>query len=103
MNLQEKANVHNKFEFTVVDAKTGKEKQKAVAYNTILDQWFNARVVNAYPSYNNGASRTYDVLQYITLADVCVLPLIAAFAARSIAHQNLTILGFAPRHESTMG
>lgn len=66
MNLQEKANVHNKFEFTVVDAKTGKEKQKAVAYNTILDQWFNARVVNAYPSYYNGASRTYDVLQYIT-------------------------------------
>ncbi len=66
MNLYEKVNVHNKFEFLVVDSVTGKEKQKAVAYNTILDQWFNARVVNAYPSYNNGASRTYDVLQYIT-------------------------------------
>lgn len=66
MNLQEKAIIHNMFEFLVVDANTGKEKQKAVAYNTILDQWFNARVVNAYPSYYNGASRTIDLLQYIT-------------------------------------
>ena len=53
MNIKENAKVHNKFEFTVVDAITGETKQKAVAYNTILDQWFNARVVNAIAGHHH--------------------------------------------------
>lgn len=40
MNIFENAAVHNKFDFLVVDANTGEEKQRAVAYNMILNYWF---------------------------------------------------------------
>lgn len=37
MDLNQNITVHNKFEFEVVDVTTGEVKQKAVAYNTVLN------------------------------------------------------------------
>jgi hypothetical protein len=65
MNIKENAFVHNKFEFTVVDANTGEVKQKAVAYNTVLDTWFFARLLNSY-TWTGGPGRTANLLEYIT-------------------------------------
>lgn len=44
MELKQNVKLHNKFEITVCDAKTGKEKQKAYAYNVILDNFFKMRL-----------------------------------------------------------
>lgn len=44
MELKQNVKVHNKFEITVCDAKTGKEKQKAYAYNVVLDNFFQLRL-----------------------------------------------------------
>ena len=41
MNFEQKATLHNKFDFEVRDAKTNEIKQTAVAYNIILNKWFN--------------------------------------------------------------
>ena len=38
--LKQHAVIHNRFDVIVQDAKTGKVKQTAVAYNIILNQWF---------------------------------------------------------------
>lgn len=44
MELKQNVKLHNKFEITVCDAKTGKEKQKAYAYNVVLDNFFKMRL-----------------------------------------------------------
>lgn len=44
MKLEQKVLLHNKFELTVADAKTGEVKQKAYAYNVILDNYMKARL-----------------------------------------------------------
>ena len=38
--LEQYAVIHNRFDVIVQDAKTGKVKQTAVAYNIILNRWF---------------------------------------------------------------
>ncbi len=43
MNIKENIMVHNKFEVLVVDVNTGKEKQRAVGYNIILDNWLHCK------------------------------------------------------------
>lgn len=40
MNFEQKATIHNRFDFEVRDAKTNELKQTAVAYNIILNKWF---------------------------------------------------------------
>ena len=40
MNFEQKAIIHNRFDFEVRDAKTNELKQTAVAYNIILNRWF---------------------------------------------------------------
>lgn len=90
MNLQEKAIVHNKFEFLVVDAITGKEKQKAVAYNTILDQWFLARV--QFSQLGNYNSRTSDLFTYISFG----------IGSGNVSNTDTTLFSFLGRKQAEL-
>lgn len=60
MDLRQNVKLYNKFEITVCDAKTGKEKQKAYAYNVILDNFFKIRLRQLdgsnQPGYSNSMS-----------------------------------------------
>jgi hypothetical protein len=60
MNIKQNVRLHNKFEITVCDAKTGEEKQKAYAYNVILDNFFKLRLRyldgDNQPGYTNSMS-----------------------------------------------
>lgn len=51
INPTVKASIHNRFDIEVVDAKTGKVKQKAYAENVVLDNWFVALAETKYDSY----------------------------------------------------
>lgn len=51
INPTVKASIHNRFDIEVVDAKTGKVKQKAYAENVVLDNWFVALVESEYDKY----------------------------------------------------
>jgi hypothetical protein len=42
--IEQKVLVHNKFEIQIIDAKTGKKKETAVAYNIITDKYFACRM-----------------------------------------------------------
>ncbi|MDD4688504.1 MAG: hypothetical protein PHE51_02005 [Eubacteriales bacterium] len=42
MQSSQNATIHNRFDIEVRDAKTNELKQNAVAYNNILNQWFNS-------------------------------------------------------------
>ncbi|MDD2267968.1 MAG: hypothetical protein PHY15_00285 [Eubacteriales bacterium] len=59
MNLKEKAVIHNRFDVEVRDAKTNELKQTAVAYNIILNTWFN------YLTKSGGADKYADPLKAI--------------------------------------
>lgn len=49
VDIPVKANIHNKFDIEVIDAKTGAIKQKAVAYNTICNNlWSRLASKSAY-------------------------------------------------------
>lgn len=61
MKIQEKAVLHNRFDIKVVDAKTGKVKQKAVGYNVILNNYFTSRLLDT-PHY-----KTSNLLTYIAI------------------------------------
>lgn len=61
MQATEKVLLHNKFEVRVVDARTGKTKQTAFAYNVILNYYFSSRLTGS-PMY-----QTSDLLTYIAL------------------------------------
>ena len=42
--MEQKMIIHNRFDVSVVDSRTGEEKQKAVGYNVILDNFFTSRI-----------------------------------------------------------
>ena len=58
MDIKEKVLLHNKFEIKVVDAASGKVRQTAVAYNVILNYYFNSRLLNS-PLYKTSNLLTY--------------------------------------------
>jgi len=58
--LEQHAVIHNRFDVIVQDAKTGKVKQTAVAYNIILNRWFNCLTASG------GISWECNHLQYIS-------------------------------------
>ncbi len=45
--MEQKAIIHNRFDVSVVDSRTGKEKQRAVGYNVILDYYFSSRLTGS--------------------------------------------------------
>lgn len=61
MQAKEKVLLHNKFEIEVVDAATGELKQKAYAYNVIVNYYFSSRLTGS----PLGVSA--DLLRYIAL------------------------------------
>lgn len=61
MQVKEKVLLHNKFEIEVVDAATGELKQKAYAYNVIVNYYFSSRLTGS----PLGVSA--DLLRYIAL------------------------------------
>lgn len=61
MQAKEKVLLHNKFEIDVVDAVTGELKQKAYAYNVIVNYYFSSRLTGSPLSVGN------DVFRYIAL------------------------------------
>ena len=56
MKINQNMSVHNRFDIIVRDAVTGKEKQKAVAYNVVCDGYFtllfSTTVFSSGPSFN---------------------------------------------------
>ena len=52
MQVNQDVNIHNRFDIEVRDSITGKLKQKAVAYNIVLDQMYTRLCagVNTYPT-----------------------------------------------------
>lgn len=46
MNINQKLQLHNRFDVQVCDAKTGEVKQTAIGYNVILNQFLSWRTVN---------------------------------------------------------
>lgn len=60
MDTRQHVKLHNKFEITVCDAKTGEEKQKAYAYNVITNNYFRLRLRQVDgdngPGYTNSMS-----------------------------------------------
>lgn len=48
INPTVKASIHNRFDIEVVDAKTGKVKQKAYAENVVLDNWWTTLFETSY-------------------------------------------------------
>lgn len=61
MQAKEKVLLHNKFEIVVVDAVTGEVKQKAYAYNVIVNYYFSSRLTGSPLSVGS------DVFRYIAL------------------------------------
>lgn len=57
--------IHNKFEFKLIDAKTGEIKQEAIAYNVVLDQYFNMMMGKASKLWASNSSNTR--IQYLNL------------------------------------
>lgn len=71
MHINQEIKLHNKFEFTVVDAITGKEKQKAYAYNVITDNYFKCKLLST------PISSTSNLLSYIAIGTGTGTPSIA--------------------------
>ena len=61
MQVKEKVLLHNKFEIEVVDAVTGELKQKAYAYNVIVNYYFSSRLTGSPLSVST------DLFRYIAL------------------------------------
>ena len=59
--IEQHAAIHNRFDVIVQDARTGQVKQTAVAYNIILNKWFNS------VSYTGGLYAEYTHLTQIGL------------------------------------
>lgn len=54
MNIKEKIGIHNRFDIEVIDSRTGEVKQKARAYNRILNSLWGRLLINASGgSYGN--------------------------------------------------
>lgn len=97
-----RASIHNRFDIEVVDAKTGEIKNKAVAHNTICNQFWT-KVLSTSPTYfqyihyGNGSgtpsavdTKLFSFLGYLSVGDPTFIPDFenGVFAIRKLAQIN---------------
>jgi hypothetical protein len=66
--MEENLKIHNRFDVSVVDAETGFEKQTAVAYNVVTDNFFRSRLLGS------PRGRTEDLLTYMSFGSGSGVP-----------------------------
>lgn len=96
--MNTEVNIHNKFEFELIDSKSGESKAKATAYNTVLDNYFLMMLGYSYPGGSNAVDR---VIKYLLLGtgdltgidvtDTTRVNLVSGLAAKGVTLQSIDL------------